>query len=171
MVNGAVGGAIATGVYSAVLMAGKRAGLLDHPPPKKVMRILLPGSRHRPKPGENAFATIAHFAYGSSAGAVLASLFRGQQVPLPIGAAYGLALWYAGFQHWTPRIGALPPVSHDDPRRQALLALGHVVYGVSLALSMNMLSARKGPAARISPAEGYEYQRSKFLTPQPQPAR
>jgi hypothetical protein len=168
LVNGAVGGALATAVYSAVLMAGDRAGLLDQPPPKKIMRITLPGSRHRRKPGEGVLATIAHFAYGSGAGAVLGLLFRGQRIPLPVGAAYGLAVWYASFQHVVPRLGAYPPISRDSPGRQALLALGHVVYGTSLAISMNRLRTDRTPGARILPSERSEYEQSKFLTP-PQP--
>ncbi|GAA4594467.1 hypothetical protein GCM10023194_61450 [Planotetraspora phitsanulokensis] len=166
MVNGAVGGALATAVYSAILMAGERAGLLGHPPPKRVMRVVLPGSRHRPKPGEGALATIGHFAYGSTAGAALGLLFRGQRVPLPVGAAYGLAVWYASFQHMMPRLGTYPPASRDSPGRQALLALGHMVYGTSLAISMNRLRSDRTPGARILPSEHPE--RSKFLTP-PQP--
>jgi hypothetical protein len=169
LVNGAVGGALATAVYSVVLIAGDRAGVLDEPPPKKIMRVLLPGSKHRPKQGEGALSTIAHFAYGSAAGAVLAMLFRGERVPLPIGAAYGLAVWYASYQHWVPRLGAHPPISRDRPERQALLALGHMVYGTSLAIAMNRLGREKTPGPRVVPSEGYENERAKFLRRSAQP--
>jgi hypothetical protein len=167
LVNGAVGGALATAVFSAVLLAGDRAGVLDQPPPKKIIRAVFPGSKRRAKPGEGVLATIAHFAYGSTAGALLGLLFRGQRVPLPVGAAYGLAVWYASYQHWVPRLGAHPPISRDQPARQAVLALGHVAYGTSLAISMNRLRTERTPGARILPSERQEYERSKFLTPEP----
>src|SRR5690242_1472705 len=59
LVNGAVGGALATAVYSAMLMAADRAGLLEEPPPRRFARLNLPG-RDKPRRGENVLGTIAH---------------------------------------------------------------------------------------------------------------
>ncbi|WP_281282661.1 hypothetical protein [Nonomuraea terrae] len=41
-----------------------------------------------------------------------------------------------------PGLGILPPIQQDRPGRQAVLAAGHVVYGVTLARAMNRLRSR-----------------------------
>ncbi|MCT9930852.1 DUF1440 domain-containing protein [Planotetraspora sp. A-T 1434] len=169
LVNGAVGGALGTAVMSAVMMAGDRAGVMGTPPPKRIMRVTLPGQKHRPKPGEDVLATIAHYAFGSTAGAVLGLVTGGRRIPLPLGAAYGLAIYIASYQGWVPRMGALPPATRDNFGRQAILALGHIMYGTSLAISMNRLKTEKIAGMRM-PTRGYEAERVERVARRPQPA-
>ncbi|GII56929.1 hypothetical protein Pth03_53180 [Planotetraspora thailandica] len=169
LVNGAVGGALATAVYSAVLMAGDRAGLVGDPSrevaPRWFTRITPAGRTSRS--GESVLTTIGQFLYGSAAGAALGMLGGGRRVPLVMGAAYGLAVWYAGRRRLVPRMGGLPASYREVPGRQALLALGHMMYGASLAISMNRLRPDKAALGPVMPAEGYD-PRSKFLTPRQQ---
>jgi hypothetical protein len=163
LVNGAVGGALATAVYSAVLMAGDGAGLLGDPPPRRFMRIASPGRKDRLRSGEGVLATIGQFVYGSAAGAALGMLGGGRRVPLAMGAAYGLAVWYAGRRRWMPRMGAIPASSREVPGRQALLATGHLLYGTSLAIAMNRLRPDRAPGAPVMPS--YDFERPKFSQP------
>ncbi|GAA0389571.1 hypothetical protein GCM10009530_45860 [Microbispora corallina] len=144
LVNGAVGGALATAVYSAVLMAGEKAGLLEERPPRRFVRSMLPGRRGA-GPAESVLATIAHYAFGAACGSAFGLLSAGQRVPLPMGAAYGLAVWYLGYQGMAPSVGAFPPATEDRAGRQATLLAGHLVWGVSLALAVNRLRFEKAP--------------------------
>ncbi|MEW9533562.1 DUF6789 family protein [Microbispora sp. NPDC049125] len=165
VVNGAVGGALATAVYSAVLMAGDRAGLIREKPPRRVARTVMSGRSSRPVPGENIVGTIAHYAFGAGCGSVLGLLSAGQRLPAPIGAAYGLVVWYLGHQGLAPAVGAYPPASRDSRGRQAVLVAGHLVWGTSLAIALNRLRIEKMAVGTGQPARDVRRHR----TPSPQP--
>lgn len=51
------------------------------------------------------------------------------------GAAFGLAVWAAGYEGWVPAMGVLPP-AHRDKRSRALTMLAaHLVYGAVLGVA------------------------------------
>ncbi|MFF5112960.1 DUF6789 family protein [Streptosporangium sp. NPDC000509] len=137
LVRGAGSGVLATAAMSAVMLAGERAGLMRDQPPKRIVRGLLPGHRHRPKSGERALGAIAHFGFGATGGAAFALFCGGRRAPVTLGVAYGLAIWLVSYQGWVPKLEVLPPIDEDQPGRRAVMAAGHVVYGAMLALAVN----------------------------------
>ncbi|MER7128451.1 DUF6789 family protein [Streptosporangium saharense] len=142
LVEGGVGGAVATAAMSAVMLAGSRAGLMEDQPPKHIVRAALPGHAHRRKPGEGALAALAHFGFGITAGALFRLVSKGRRTPVPVGIGYGLAIWLASYQGWVPGVTVLPQISDDRPGRPAVMAAGHVVYGVVLATVLNEFRSR-----------------------------
>lgn len=142
LVNGAIGGGLATVVYSAMSMAGDRAGLLEPEPAGRIGGIKLPG-RPRPSSGDGMLKTISHFVSGAASGALLGLLSTGQRLPVPLGAAYGLAVWYAGSRGLTPAIGPLPPASETRMSRHALPVASHLLWGATLVLALNRLRPGK----------------------------
>jgi hypothetical protein len=186
LVNGAVGGALATAVYSAVLMAGDKAGLLEDRRPRRLARASMrrsrgqgrgQGRRNRARPGlspgvspgESVVDTIAHYAFGAGCGSILGLLSTGQRVPAPIGAAYGLAVWYLGYQKLAPSVGACPPAGEDRAGRQALLLAGHLLWGASLTVVMNRLRFDKTAMTSGLPVRNRELQRNRTPSRQPAP--
>ncbi|MFI7114866.1 DUF6789 family protein [Nonomuraea sp. NPDC050227] len=145
LMKGAAGGAVATAAMSVVMLAGSRAGLMEDQPPKRIARALLPGHRHRPKPGEGVVGALAHLGFGVTAGALYGLLTRGRRTPSALGVGYALTIWIASYEGWIPSLDILPPVSRDRPGRPAVMALGHVVYGSALATTLNRLNARTDP--------------------------
>ncbi|MFG2076341.1 DUF6789 family protein [Nonomuraea maritima] len=143
LVRGAISGAVATAAMSGVMVAGQRAGMLPEQPPKRIVRALLPGHRHRRKQGEGVMGALAHVGFGTVSGSVYGLVTRGRRVPVPVGVAYGLALWIGGYAGWVPGLGVLPPIPRDRPGRQWVMAAGHVVYGTALACVMNGLARRR----------------------------
>ncbi|WP_101784011.1 DUF6789 family protein [Nonomuraea indica] len=139
--RGAAGGALATAAMSTVMLAGERAGLMGDQPPKRIVRSLLPGSRHRRKPGEGVLGTVAHFGFGIASGALFGALARRRRVPL--GVAYGLAIWMVSYAGWVPKVATLPPIHRDRPGRPVVMAAGHVVYGAALACALNRWDRRR----------------------------
>ncbi|MEV4073250.1 DUF6789 family protein [Nonomuraea fuscirosea] len=137
LLKGAVGGLAATAAMSGVMLAGSRLGLMPDQPPKRIARALLPGHRHRPKPGEGVAGALAHFGFGIAAGSLYGLLARGRRTPAVAGVGYALAIWASSYQGWIPRLDILPPASTDRPGRQAVMVAGHVVYGTVLVLSLN----------------------------------
>jgi hypothetical protein len=146
LAEGALSGVLATAAMSAVMLAGDRAGLMGEHPPKRIARAALPGHRHRPKPGEGVLGAVAHFAFGAASGALFAVTMDGREPRLPLGVAYGLAIWAVSYQGWVPGLGIMPPVHRDRPGRQVVMAAGHVVYGTVLLLVLNRL--RQGDRSR-----------------------
>jgi hypothetical protein len=133
-VDGAVAGAAATVVMTAVLEAGRRLSLFRTQPPVRIVRRVPAGSPEHRVRGGGVLTGLAHLGYGATGGAVFALLTRrGPTADLRLGVGYGLVLWVAGYGLWVPAIGALPPLHRDRPDRQLALVAGHVVYGAVLA--------------------------------------
>ncbi|MFF3669985.1 hypothetical protein [Microtetraspora malaysiensis] len=133
LVRGAAGGALATVALTAVSLAGDQAWLMRDRPSGRVAPG--PPPRRRARPTES----LTHFGFGVASGAVLCALSRGR-AGLPLGVGYALAAWAASQRGWVPRIGILPPDARDDSSRTAVLAAGHVVYGMVLVATVNHLS-------------------------------
>ena len=78
--------------------------------------------------------TIAsHFAYGAASGSFYA-LFE-QSSPLPAsvkGIFAGLAIWAGSYLGWLPAMDILPPATRHPWRRNLVMILAHVVWGVTL---------------------------------------
>ena len=92
-------------------------------------------------------ATALHFGYGTSVGAASAVFARHT---VPQGLAYGLAVWAAGYCGWLPAAGILPPPHRRPLGRNALLILGHLVWGASLMEASRRLGVgRSGAVARV----------------------
>lgn len=148
LVNGAVSGTLATAAMSTVMVAGEKAGLMRGQPPKHIVRGLLPGSERRPKKGEGVLGAVAHVGFGAASGALFGLLSRKRRGRLPLGVGYALAIWVVSYAGWAPRLSALPPLERDEPGRQGVMAVGHVVYGATLAFLLNRLD----PGESIAPA-------------------
>jgi hypothetical protein len=140
LVNGSASGVLATAAMSAVMLAADRAGLMGEQPPKRIVRGLLPGHKHRPKPGEGVLGAATHFAFGAGAGTLFSLVVGAKQPRVPLGITYGLAIWAVSYQGWVPALGIMPPAHRDRPERQSVMALAHVVYGSALVLALNRLS-------------------------------
>lgn len=156
MARGAVAGALATGVMSALMLAGGRAGLMGQQPPRRIARAFLPGHRHRPKPGERLLGTAAHFGFGAANGALFGLLAGDRRPRIPSGIVYALGIWAGSYQGWVPRLGIMPPASRDRPERQAVMAGAHVLYGTALVLALNRLTPRRPPRAKTGRPVPYE---------------
>lgn len=155
LVKGALSGALATAAMSGVMVAGEKAGLMPGQPPKHIVRGLLPGSKHRPKPGEGVLAALAHVGFGAASGAAFALISRGPRHRLPLGVGYALAIWVTSYAGWAPKLSVLPPIQHDRPGRPAVMATGHVVYGATLAWLLNRMDRGREPGlAEVTPLRG-----------------
>lgn len=128
-IAGATVGVLATVAMSGVLAVAARAGLLQEPPPRAIVRRLLPGLSTE---AVDAGAVLAHLGYGGAAGVVHRALLRGPG-PIP-SVLYALALYAGSYEGWVPVLRALPPAHLDDRRRQASMIAAHVAYGFALGV-------------------------------------
>ncbi|RBQ20866.1 hypothetical protein DP939_07300 [Spongiactinospora rosea] len=142
--KGALGGLLATGAMSVLMLAGSRAGLMEDQPPKRIARAAMAGDRHSPKRGERVVGMFAHAGFGAASGAVYAVCCRGRPTPALPALAYALGIWFVSYEGWVPKLGILPPISGDRPGRPAVMAVGHIVYGLVLARFLNRLNRAQG---------------------------
>ncbi|MGN6742675.1 MAG: hypothetical protein ACTHJL_05175 [Amnibacterium sp.] len=140
---GAAAGLAATIAMSGALAVAARAGLLQEPPPRAIVRRLLAGLSPE---AVDAGAVLAHLGYGSSAGVVHRALLG---APGPAASVlYALGLYIGSYEGWVPVIRALPPAHLDDRRRQATMLAAHLVYGFALGVLGRRRRRRLAPARR-----------------------
>ncbi len=142
--RGAMAGLAATAPMTAV-MAGLHAALppqeRDPLPPEQITENAVRADG----PAVDALAWVAHFGYGATAGACYA--LAKAHLPGPPsarGACFGLALWAAGYLGWLPAMGLYRSATEEPARRNALIILSHLVYGMSLGLCEDALTSGPG---------------------------
>jgi uncharacterized membrane protein YagU involved in acid resistance len=142
-------GAIAGFVGTMAMTAAMRRMHERLPPPERYpltpREIVDSASEHAGVPLTNEAArdvtTAAHFAYGAASGALLgvANVMLG---PMSGGAA-GVGVWLASYMGWIPGVGILKPAADHPPRRNLLMIVAHVVWGVTTAKAMRELVAAR----------------------------
>jgi hypothetical protein len=144
------GGVVATGAMSAVMLAAQKAGFMGKMPPKKITGAALNWLRvRRGETTENAWSTVAHFAYGIGCGGVFGWLKAKTPdvLPAPLtGAAFGALVWAVSYFGWVPAMGIMPRPERDRPGRPTSMLLAHLVFGGVLGAFVSRGGARTQPA-------------------------
>lgn len=152
-------GLVATAVMTGARIAASEAGLLQRRPPhSEVVGRLRAVTGHTPW-GRRAerTATIAHYAFGGVAGAVYGVVAPRRARPVG-GVLYSGIIWATSYLGVLPRVGLMPRPSRDDPGRQIVTAVDHVVYGLALDASLEIVdrisnaALRRPPVADVEPA-------------------
>ena len=134
--KGFAAGAAATVAMSALMFAGRRAGLLGEMPPEKITRKLLgrAGIRRPTKEEQDALSTAVHVFFGAGAGALFGLVHGRLRPPLPAlaGMAYGLLVWAFSYSGWIPALEIMSPPKRDRPGRPQTMIAAHLVYGATL---------------------------------------
>lgn len=134
MALGAGGGAAATAVMSAAMLAAQRAGWMGTLPPRKITDAAIDaaGAEEVREPARKGAAAALHFAFGMGAGALFGLLHRRARLPVasPLqGALFGALVWTVSYAGWVPALGIMPPPSRDRRGRPTAMLLSHLVYG------------------------------------------
>lgn len=83
----------------------------------------------------NAASTALHFGYGTTVGALYPVFAESSTLnPIVTGAAYGMAVYAAGYLGWLPATGILAFGLKHPKHRLAMIVGSHLVWGVSLAM-------------------------------------
>ena len=76
--------------------------------------------------------TIAHFAFGTLAGAVYGAMVSRRNSTALNGIAYGLAVWALAYGVGLPSLGLHSAAADDTEDRNAVLVASHAVWGATL---------------------------------------
>lgn len=150
LLKGAAAGFVATAPMSLSMLIGWT--LLPrrekYPlPPRLIAEELTERVGLEDRVDENArlgLTVFSHFGYGALFGAVYA-MFN-NRIPMHSslrGALAGLALWSGSYLGWLPAVGILRPATRHPWRRNLLMIIAHLVWGVSLGELTRKLSERK----------------------------
>jgi uncharacterized membrane protein YagU involved in acid resistance len=150
LLQGAVAGFVGTAPMTAFMVIGWRL-LPAHEkyplPPRQILGEVTErlGVADRMSEGGLVAATlVSHFSYGALFGSMYA-LFE-QKVPLESsmkGALAGLALWVGSYLAWLPALGILPPATRHPWRRNLLMIVAHLIWGVTMSEVARKLNAKK----------------------------
>lgn len=155
LIRGATAGAIATALMSALMLAARRVGLTGMLPPEKITSKMLRSHGIHPDRGQqDALATGLHFAFGATAGAAFGVVARRVPVPsMPLGVAYGAAIWGVSYMGWVPSMGLMQRADRDQRGRQAVTLAGHLVFGATLGALAGRKPRPTETAEEDGPAE------------------
>ncbi|MEJ7747935.1 MAG: DUF6789 family protein [Candidatus Limnocylindrales bacterium] len=144
---GSLAGIAAALVMSALMIAGKRAGLMPEHPPEEIARAAL--SIDGSAPDEELtepLAAVLHLGFGAAMGAAFGVIHRFTQPIAPAavqGVLFALGTWAVSYLGWVPALGIMPRADRDVPGRQPVMIAAHVVYGAVLG---SIVGLDRGPA-------------------------
>jgi hypothetical protein len=137
MIVGAAEGVLATAAMTVIFGIGKASGLLSTPPPEGVVdrAARQVGTRAPRPPVKGPLVWVAHFAFGAAMGGLFRAIRPRPRAPVREGLAFGLAVWAVSYFLLLPAGHLFPRADRDDPRRQAVNAIAHAVFGLTLGAS------------------------------------
>jgi putative membrane protein len=149
LLKGAAAGFIATAPMSITMLLGWT--LLPRPekyhlPPREITEEIAErvGVEHDLSEDQLVGLTIAsHFGYGALFGSIY-TLFE-QRMPMDAslkGALMGLGVWVGSYLGWLPAMGILRPATRHPWRRNLMMIVAHLVWGVTLGEVTRKLTER-----------------------------
>ena len=139
LLKGAIAGFVATAPMSLSMLIGWR--LLPkqekyHLPPRLITEEISERAGMQDRLGEKeliGLTIFSHFGYGALFGALYALFEHKWPVHARLkGAWSGVALWVGSYLGWLPAMGILSPATRHPWRRNLLMIVAHVIWGVTL---------------------------------------
>jgi putative membrane protein len=139
LLKGAVAGFAATAPMSLTMLAGwallpKREKY--HLPPRLITEEIVERAGVEDHVTENqlvGLTVFSHFGYGALFGAIYAPLSEKVQMHSSLkGALTGLGVWVGSYLGWLPAADILPPATEHPWRRNVMMILAHLIWGVTL---------------------------------------
>jgi hypothetical protein len=124
-------------------------------PPRQIAMTMAEKSGLGPPRKEEdrkALTQLAHYAYGTSLGAVYALVApRTRWAPLVGGVPFGLAIWTGSYLGWLPALGLHPPATEESAPRNALMIASHFVWAGTIAATVEALAEPREDDWTMSP--------------------
>lgn len=139
LLKGAIAGFVATAPMSISMLIGWRLLPREekyHLPPRLITEEISERAGIEDRLGENELVGLtifSHFGYGAFFGALYALFEHQLRLHASLkGALSGVALWVGSYLGWLPAMDILSPATRHPWRRNLLMIVAHVVWGVTL---------------------------------------
>jgi uncharacterized membrane protein YagU involved in acid resistance len=137
LARGALAGLAATVPMTAVIAAGRAAGLMGTPPPVEITENVGEQAGEQPdrqSPEFQAAWLAAHLGYGAACGVVFSTIRSLlPRSDLVAGLLFGGAVWGVSYIRLMPSLNLYPSAEDDSNQRQAVMIVAHAVFGTALA--------------------------------------
>jgi hypothetical protein len=137
LARGALAGLVATVPMTAVIGAGRAAGLMGTPPPVEITENIAEQAGQDPDRQSPEFQTAwlaAHVGYGTACGAIFSAIRPVlPRSDLVAGLLFGAAVWGVSYISLMPSLNLYPSAEDDSNQRQAVMIAAHAAYGTALA--------------------------------------
>ena len=150
LLSGAAAGFLATAPMSVSMLIGWRllpGGEKYHLPPRLITEEIaerLGIEKHLDENELVGLTVLSHFGFGTLAGALYALFIPRLRMHSSLkGALCGVAVWAGSYLGWVPGMDILPPATQHPWRRNLLMILAHVVWGVTLGEVTRKLTVTK----------------------------
>lgn len=144
--SGTIAGLVATGPMTLVMeMLHRRLPRSQRyplPPHVSTMRVIntLGLNRYLDEEERVEVTTASHFATGAVLGAIYAAVHKKLRVhPVFKGAAFGVLSWCVNYLVLLPTAGLLSPATKHPAKRNTLMIMAHLVWGITTALIVERL--------------------------------
>ena len=137
LARGALAGLAATVPMTAVIGAGRAAGLMRTPPPVEITENIAEQAGENPdrqSPEFQAGWLAAHVGYGAACGVIFAAIRPVlPRSDLVAGLLFGGAVWGVSYISLLPSLNLYPPAQDDSNQRQVVMIAAHAVFGAAMA--------------------------------------
>ena len=150
LLSGAAAGFLATVPMSLSMLIGW--GLLPgrekyHLPPRLITEEIsekLGIENHLVEKEMIRLTILSHFGYGVLSGALYALFDHKLRMHSALkGALTGVAIWLESYLGWLPAMDILPPATRHPWRRNLLMILAHVIWGMTLGVVTRKLTTNE----------------------------
>ena len=143
LARGALAGLAATVPMTAVIGAGRAAGLLGTPPPVEITENVAEQTGEEPdRQVVDAAWLAAHVGYGAACGVIFAAVRPVlPRSDLVAGLLFGGAVWGVSYISLLPSLNLYPSAQDDSNQRQVVMIAAHAAFGTALASFEHRLRA------------------------------
>ncbi|HEV2124139.1 MAG TPA: hypothetical protein VGW38_15355 [Chloroflexota bacterium] len=152
---GAMGGLAGGVAMSAMMMMGKKAGIVQTPVPVKVERWVedqagVPTHDRADGMQEMGIAQGGHLLLSAAFGAGYGALRGAYSLPaMPSGPLYGLGLYALNLGGIAPTLGITPGPWNEEPMTAGRRMMMHLMYGAVTALLTERLAPYPRPVFKV----------------------
>ena len=112
-------------------------------PPRQITRKTIKPARKLSERQQTALTLFLHFMFGAAAGLIYGAVEEKVSVPHAVkGPLAGMAVWTGSYLGWIPALGILPSAIEHPWRRNLLMIVAHLIWGLTLGALARMFNSR-----------------------------
>jgi uncharacterized membrane protein YagU involved in acid resistance len=143
--QGALAGLVAT-LPMTIFMRSAWKRLPEHEkyalPPRQITRKVIKPVRKRSERTQKALTLFLHFMFGAAAGLIYGAVEEKVPVPPAVkGPLAGMVVWTGSYLGWIPALGILPSAVEHPRRRNLLMIVAHLIWGLTLGAFARMFNS------------------------------